>query len=1184
MKTKHLLFSIFAAAGLLTGCLSEPEFEPVVEEGGIRINVDGGINQVATKVNADGFEHGDALGLYAVNYEDGNQTPGTLMAEGNQADHVKYIFDYDNWKWTPVKPVYYKDVNTNVDLYAFYPYAEPESVEAYTFEVKKDQSTAKTNATLSGYEASDFLWTKVENVSPTEAKIKMRLDHKMAGVHVVLTEGEGFAEAGDWELLDKKVLVTNTTRKATINMATGEVTPLGGAQATGIVMCPQTDGSFRAIVVPQTVEAGIQLFSITIGGQAYGFTKQEAFTYVPGKLNKFTIRINRKYPSGDYELEFVDSEILDWRQDINTHEGEARQYYCVNVTEPGTLGKLIKADKKNPDKIKNLKVSGKISDEDFNFMRDSMAILEAVNLKESTIAGTYIPEQWGTLPDGSWGIVSEARTVDGVFPSRAFYGKKTLYYFAFPEKVTTIGNSAFYNSSLSGTLVLPDDTEVIESNAFSNTNISSVVFSSKLAEIGASAFSNCNALSGTLLLPQSLIYIGSSAFSSCSFSGQLHLPESLKYLGDSAFSFAGNFSGSLTIPPLITEIQPWTFFTPGFTGTLNLNNVIKLGEYAFAATKFQGELVIPEGVDVIPYSCFGSRNSSTYGGNDFTSVILPSTLKIIEEDAFFYCSRLMEISSFPEGMVSVGKNAFGMCSMLTKISLPSTLQTIQSDAFSNCYGISKITSLSTEPPTIQSGAFDGVAKDNFTVEVPANAVKRYQADSQWGEFRRISAHYDFSISRPLSRTLNAHKSKTYILRAPANHNWSVESKPDWITVTPSSGTGKTEVTVTFDEMTADKVGSFEAEILDQWGNYQGTTTYNGRAGEVVFLLNDKDYRSTMTVEQYDYEYGDGDVRVLNRATKGDGVDIVFLGDCYDARDIASGDYLNDLEEAIGYYFAVEPYKTYKDYFNVYMVFGESNDSGMGTVNTIRDAKFGSQYSLEGISPDFETCYEYAAKADSDIIPAQTLVVMVENTTEYGGICYMWGDGSAVACCPKSADAYPYDFRGIVQHEAGGHGFGKLADEYIYHNAFIQNCTCPCCEHLLGLLGGKSLGWYRNLEATGDMHQVGWSHLIFHPQYSDYVDMYEGGYFHSRGVYRSEAASCMNNNIPYYSAISRQAIVERIMEYAGEEFTLEKFYENDSDAFGPTTKGATVPEIPVENFFNGKQHAPVYMGDSPNFKK
>ena len=341
----------------------------------------------------------------------------------------------------------------------------------------------------------------------------------------------------------------------------------------------------------------------------------------------------------------------------------------------------------------------------------------------------------------------------------------------------------------------------------------------------------------------------------------------------------------------------------------------------------------------------------------------------------------------------------------------------------------------------------------------------------------------------------------------------------------------------------------------------------------------------MTVEQYDYEYGDGDVFTLHESTKGGGVNLVFLADCYDARDIASGDYLKDIQEAYGYYFDVEPYKTYKDYFNVYTVFGESDDSGMGTVNTIRDAKFGSQYSLEGISPDFEICYEYAKKANSGINPSQTLVVMVENTTEYGGICYMWGDGSAVACCPKSADAYPYDFRGIVQHEAGGHGFGKLADEYIYHNAFIESCDCTCCEHLDGLMDGKSLGWYRNLEITGDVHEVGWSHLIFHQQYSNVVDVYEGGYFHTRGVYRSEPTSCMNNNIPYYSAISRQAIVERIMDYAGEEFVLEDFYAKDSDEFGSTTTKSFTDALPVAPIYdNGKQFAPKYMGDKPDFLK
>ena len=198
---------------------------------------------------------------------------------------------------------------------------------------------------------------------------------------------------------------------------------------------------------------------------------------------------------------------------------------------------------------------------------------------------------------------------------------------------------------------------------------------------------------------------------------------------------------------------------------------------------------------------------------------------------------------------------------------------------------------------------------------------------------------------------------------------------------------------------------------------------------------------------------------------------------------------------------------------------------------------------------------------------------------------MYGDGTAVACCPKSADAYPYDFRGIVQHEAGGHGFGKLADEYIYHNAFISTCTCTDgCGHVKDFLNNKNRGWYANLELTGDMHEVGWSHLIFHPKYSNVVDIYEGGYFHTRGVYRSEPTSCMNNNIPYYSAISRQAMVERIMEYAGETFDLEEFIAKDVTTAGPTTKSG-LDLMPVETIYdNGKQHAPVYMGDKPDFRK
>ena len=81
--------------------------------------------------------------------------------------------------------------------------------------------------------------------------------------------------------------------------------------------------------------------------------------------------------------------MFDWIADLEAHGGEARQYYVVHLDEVGTLGAKLRDAKKNPNKIKNLKVSGKICKIDFDFMRDSMEILQAINLKESEIVGTW---------------------------------------------------------------------------------------------------------------------------------------------------------------------------------------------------------------------------------------------------------------------------------------------------------------------------------------------------------------------------------------------------------------------------------------------------------------------------------------------------------------------------------------------------------------------------------------------------------------------------------------------------------------------------------------------------------------------------------------------------------------------------------------------------------------------------
>lgn len=1132
MKLKHLF--VLGGALLMASCSDMADEGLQLPEEALKIQIDGGIDQqYLSRVNDGGFCGGDQIGLYGVNYTDKNTLPGTLKDEGNQVDNIRYTLDEETGAWQSSTPAYYKDLNTHIDLYAYYPYGTPLSTSAYEFEVAKDQLNND------GYAASDFLWAKAEKVVPSDDKVKLHFTHRLSCANVILKEGKGFGE-GEFDALDKSVLAMNTTRSAQINLATGEVTATGTPAQEGILMMQGADG-FRAVVVPQTVKAQTALFAITVNGITYRFSKEAAFEYVAGMQSKFTITIDKKEMEGTYEFKLTDTEIVAWEADLETHGGEARQYYVVHMEEPGTLGQLIKADKKNPNKIKNLKISGNVNAGDFFFMRDSMEILEAVNMKESKIE--------------AYKINYNSYKADEI-PNDAFKLKSSLTHYVFPEKVVRIGGNSFDQTSLSGALIIPNDVFEIGDYAFNQTIITSLELPSSLKKIEENAFSSCRSLSGSLNLPEQLEELGISCFASCSFTGKLTIPS--KIIEIPSYCFDSNyFTGDLIIPENVKIIRCAAFRgNKQLRGALILPRELKILENdAFYDCKFQGELIIPNTINQI--------RTQTFSYCEFSKIVFPEELISIGAGAFYFNEKLCEPLVFPQSLLSIDQNAFYGCSTLPGIELNKELSFIGNNAFNGCTDITSITSQATTPPSLIGSPFNGVAKDNFTLEVPEGSEVAYQSAAGWKDFKRIAAHHDFSISRRLLRALNAGHTQTYTLRAPANFNWSIEKQPDWVTVSPTSGTGKTDVTVTVHAL---KKGAAN------------------RSDTITFLLNDKDYRSKMVVEQYNYTYGDGDYIVNQTASKGEGVNLVFMGDCFDAYDIAQGKYLQGIDEAIEHFFAVEPYHTYRDYFNVYTVVGMSEESGTGTVNTIKNAKFGSQYTIgAGIAPNEAITFEYACKAPTvtkDNIN-ETLVVLIENTQDYGGICYMWNDGSAIAVCPMSADAYPYDFRGIVQHEAGGHGFGKLGDEYIYHNAFIHSCSCACCNHVDEFNAAKANGWYDNMSLSSDMNEVPWSHLIYHPTYSNRVDMFEGGFFHARGVYRSEANSCMNNNIPYFSAVSRESIVKRIMEYAGETFNQQEFYDKDvltipsRSAMSPWTGGG------YSNSY--KQHTPKFMGNKPNFK-
>lgn len=1161
-RVKHtLLYLLAAGAMLLTGCSDDFFGDKTEQHDSNRIQLSGDIDQLAvTRVNDNGFCNGDVMGVYIVDYE-GNK-PGTLKVNGNRGDNVRHTFDEPNYKWNSAYDLFWKDKHTHIDVYGYYPFANPESIEDYQFEVQKDQSKATENGEMGGYEASDFLWGKVSDVTPTTSVIRLPMAHRMSNARVTLIQGSGFAE-GEWANLEKIVLTANVARKASINLSTGEIKTAGAVENT-MTIPSRTNDEWRTIVVPQTVAAGTTLFSITIGGVPYKFTKNEAFTYVSGKMMNFGIKVDKQTGSGAYKLTLVSESITPWENDLVSHDATAKEYIVINSTA-GHLKEAIAAANKDYTKIKNLKITGEINAQDFYFMRDSMEYLAALNLKEVIIKG-------GTQKL-TGGYVGDYPYNDYEMPYEALRGMKTLNLIVLPDKLTKIGIAAFADDqNLTGSLIIPEGVTEIEVGAFANCHAmnGSISFPSTLKYIGrkedrwwyGGTFARCG-FNSKLILPSNLECLKGNAFEECEgLYGELRLPEKLSELGENAFRGCKNFSGNLIIPQNLQKVPNNAFeYCGGMNGTLTLHDgVTAIGEYAFRGTHFRGEIKLPKNLVVL--------QNYAFAGCDFSGELkLPSSLKSIgrkvfgDTDGDGSCWRLMGIVEFPEGMQSIGEQAFYNCRSIEGLVFPESIETIQNSAFEGCYGINSIVCKSDMPANVLNNAFNGVAKDNFTLEVPESAISQYQAASGWKDFKRIAAHHELVCRPSVACALSTeHKQKLVIN---AEGEWEVASKPDWCEVSPASGNKKTEVTLTIKGM---------AKNADS------------RDGKVVFRLKDKDYTHECSVSQYGYEYGEDEWITLQKATKGNngGINIVLLGDGFNAKDIASGKYLKDIKQEVEYFFGIEPYKTYRDYFNVYTAIPLSTESGVGTVNTIRYNRFNTTFTGGvGLKADYDEVFDYALGAPTVNKGNlnQTLIIMVPNSTDYGGICQMWEDGSAIAFCPQSTYGYPLDTRGVIQHEAGGHGFGKLGDEYIYHNAFIDFCGCSCCGHVLEFNAAKSLGWFDNLELTGKMHSVGWSHLIFDDRYSDIVDIYEGGYMHNRGVFRSEPNSCMNNDIPYYSTISRESIVKRIKAYAGETYSFEDFVKNDkrdagiveSRAFGGNGDQRTSGTY---------QHAPVFHKGSP----
>ena len=297
-------------------------------------------------------------------------------------------------------------------------------------------------------------------------------------------------------------------------------------------------------------------------------------------------------------------------------------------------------------------------------------------------------------------------------------------------------------------------------------------------------------------------------------------------------------------------------------------------------------------------------------------------------------------------------------------------------------------------------------------------------------------------------------------------------------------------------------------------------------------------------ESTDYS-ADGTVHTLQTATSGAGIDIVLMGDGYSDRLIADGTYASVMQRATEAFFSEEPYKSFRDCFNVYYVDVVSKNERY-TAETALGTWYGTGTSVGG---NDAKAAEYARKAIPESRMDEATVIVLMNRDHYAGTCYMYppaggdyGSGFSVSYFPVSS--FEATFSGLVLHEAGGHGFGKLADEYYY----VSNGAIP--QSMVDEYRSEAVyGWWRNGDFTSDPAAVKWSAFLTDDRYSaEDLGVFEGAFTYCYGAWRPTQNSIMNNNTGGYNAPSRYAIwykIGKLANGAGWNGTYEDFVAWDA---------------------------------------
>jgi hypothetical protein len=630
--------------------------------------------------------------------------------------------------------------------------------------------------------------------------------------------------------------------------------------------------------------------------------------------------------------------------------------------------------------------------------------------------------------------------------------------------------------------------------------------------------------------------------------------------GESLAAFASGGIDSYEIPVGVTKIEKYAFAdAQGIKSVVIPFGVKYLEEFCFARSSFESVTIPSSVIAIHPYAFLWCDNLKNLLG-DNTHFISEDRKLIYDPDArfpntiYFFAGKDDTSYEIPEGISCIENYAFSNCLKLNSITIPESLYQINGFAFQGCDNLEYVYGkyATSDHKGYKNGAGklmflvpniddDFVVPDDVTAlgsELFANrpTLKSVTMGDNVTEF----GDYVFENCTALKKVVLSANLKS-IGYNPFMYDKGLE-EVYFRGIIPPSYTDHQLL---------------EASALKFYVPSQSFNLYTTNSGWKDYwgIMKPYEYDDLPTPEYYistDYSK-EGEVTVYQKAAEGNGIDVVFMGDAYSDRQVESGLYLNDMKACAEGFFDVEPYKSFRHLFNIYFV---------TTVSAAEGYELGGQSlgstPLPGtaIVGNESKCFDLALNAVKDPKRMDEVLVVVCVNQDFSeirmaGACSMhepenWNErdyasGNSVAFFLKLDDSFENTIE-VIQHEAGGHGFAKLADEYNYSGTLSSmdkdriNANSP---H----------GWYSNIDLTPDPSKIKWAWFLADDRYKNEVGVIEGGYTYQYGVWRPTENSIMkNNNAGYYNAPSRYAIWYRIHKLAyGKDWTgtYEDFAKYDA---------------------------------------